>query len=370
MNTEEQFDIVVVGGGIVGITTAINLQNKYPNVKITIVTEKLSPYTTGDGSAGFWMPYLCGSTPIEKVLDWSIPTLKLFHKLWRSELAEATGVSFVPVIYLFEKDDVTPKWIPYCHGSLDLSPDLLKKLGKEHGRSYREGTFFTSFTCEPSKFLPYLLRQFFQNGGKLIYSRVTSLSEVAEKYSDKTKKANVIVNCCGLGARTIVPDDEVYPIRGQVARVHAPWQFHIICSEANYIIPNHNAVILGGTAQKNDYSTEVYEEDTKAIFDGCSELVPGLKNSSKLQEWVGLRPARDSVRLELDKTPSKYVTDNNQNLILIHNYGHGGSGVTLSWGCAINVTNLLENTLIDLSLSSSTKSKQQEDTFSNIRSRL
>lgn len=70
-------------------------------------------------------------------------------------------------------------------------------------------------------------------------------------------------------------------------------------------------------------------------------MYPALKNAPVIREWVGQRPGRPIIRLEL----SNQQTDNGKNLAVIHNYGHGGSGVTLCWGCASEVRTLVQSTL-------------------------
>lgn len=50
----------------------------------------------------------------------------------------------------------------------------------------------------------------------------------------------------------------------------------------------------------NDFNRNVDEADSKFIFDGCERLLPSLKNATKVKEWVGLRPGRSTVRLELE----------------------------------------------------------------------
>lgn len=100
-------------------------------------------------------------------------------------------------------------------------------------------------------------------------------------------------------------------------------------------------MVLGGTSQENDYNRNPDTQDTEFILVGCSSLVPALKNAPVLREWVGLRPGRGSVRLAVDN----YKTNTGRNLLVIHNYGHGGAGVTLSWGCATDVVLLVQNNL-------------------------
>lgn len=61
-------NIVIIGGGVVGLSCAVKISEFYGNrINITIISENLSPNTTGDGSAGLWGPYLVGSTSIEKI---------------------------------------------------------------------------------------------------------------------------------------------------------------------------------------------------------------------------------------------------------------------------------------------------------------
>ena len=90
-------------------------------------------------------------------------------------------------------------------------------------------------------------------------------------------------------------------------------------------------MILGGVAQQDDWNLVPTKEDSDFILEKCSQLIPELKDVEVIEELVGLRPGRSSVRLD-----KEIVSDRP----LIHNYGHGGSGVTLSWGCADDVVRL------------------------------
>ena len=90
-------------------------------------------------------------------------------------------------------------------------------------------------------------------------------------------------------------------------------------------------MILGGVAQEGNWSLEPTEEDRNFILEKCSKIIPDLKNAEIIEDIVGLRPGRTEVRLEKEQISGKTI---------IHNYGHGGSGVTLSWGCAEEVVEL------------------------------
>lgn len=150
---------------------------------------------------------------------------------------------------------------------------------------------------------------------------------------------DVIVNSSGIGAKYLVDDDNVFPIRGQIARVYAPWQFSAVQVGGNYIIPNINCVILGGTKQK-EYNTEINPADTEFILAGCAGFVPALINAKVVKHQVGLRPGRTQVRLEmkLQKMGGRLVK-------VLHNYGHGGSGITLCIGCANEAVEIIQHAL-------------------------
>jgi glycine/D-amino acid oxidase-like deaminating enzyme len=68
---------------------------------------------------------------------------------------------------------------------------------------------------------------------------LSSLAELAGEGWD------VVINCCGLGSRDLLPDPHCYPIRGQIMRVRAPWVNQCVFAEfpdeTSYIIPNRYA---------------------------------------------------------------------------------------------------------------------------------
>lgn len=133
----------------------------------------------------------------------------------------------------------TPSWKNVVYGYRDLTPDELARLSLEHNRNYTGGSHFISFCCEPTKFLPYLMKRFFAAGGRFEKRKVFNL--------DEFDGADLIINCSGLGSKEITKDTKFQAIRGQVARVKAPWIYDVVLHEdddGNYIIPNTNCVIF------------------------------------------------------------------------------------------------------------------------------
>ncbi|XP_063231067.1 D-aspartate oxidase 1 isoform X2 [Bacillus rossius redtenbacheri] len=271
---------------------------------------------------------------------WSHATYNMFQELWQSKQGSKVGLKFMPLTCVsnqeFNEDvKILHQGIPEYKV---LNGNQLAKLSREHGNEYRSGFEFNTFTCVPRKLMQHLLAKFVSRGGRVEQRKVASLRELAlEGYS-------VVVNCPGLQAEELVADKNMFPIRGQVVMVQAPWQQEVLVQhsdESSYVvIPNQDSVFLGGTSQKNNRDITVNPSDSRKILDECYKMIPRLKTAKILKEWVGLRPGRINVRLELGDS---MTNSNGYTTFVVHNYGHGGSGVTLSWGCALEVVALLRD---------------------------
>lgn len=175
-------------------------------------------------------------------------------------------------------------------------------------------------------YLDYLANRFQKTGGEITDNvRFDPLEDVDPKF-------DLVINCAGIGARELVHDSDLEPHRGQVAIVPKIDNLNcaIVCDDAPlmYAIPRANDCVFGGTNEISD-NLDVDPKSTTRIVAECSRVL-NIDQPQVLRERVGLRPFRKSgVRLEREKL--------RDGRIVIHNYGHGGSGFTLSWGCAENV---------------------------------
>ncbi|TRY62045.1 hypothetical protein TCAL_11069, partial [Tigriopus californicus] len=291
--------IAIVGGGIIGISTALFLKQN-SNHDVTIVTEKTTPNTTADGAAGIWGPYLLDETPVPDQRRWAKETHDLIEKYWTSAEGGLMGISLVSSTRL-NMEQIPPMWHDIVYG--------FRKMDQS---------------------------EFKQRGGKVILGvKVSDLTKVGQNY-------DLVINCTGVWAGEVAKDAKVAPVRGQVMRVRAPWIYRVILDDrddGNYIITNQDSVVLGGTHQYGDWNTRPCEKDSQFITSGCQTMFPSLlAGAEKIKDWVGLRPGRSSVRLEREAL----TASNGRKVEVIHNYGHGGSGITIFWGCAKDTFKLVQ----------------------------
>lgn len=172
--------------------------------------------------------------------------------------------------------------------------------------------------------------------------KVNSFQELSDSY-------DIIINCSGLGSRTLAGDNQLYPVRGQVLKMEAPWLQHFTrdADGMTYIYPGIHGVTIGGTRQEGDWRLQVDEGDAKSILERCTRLEPSLSKAKVLSKWVGLRPSRRNPKVERELLQLK-----GRRVPVVHNYGHGGCGVTLAWGTALDAVGLVRKCLQEISVQS------------------
>ncbi|HEY0160166.1 MAG TPA: FAD-dependent oxidoreductase [Thermoanaerobaculia bacterium] len=175
---------------------------------------------------------------------------------------------------------------------------------------------------DTTRYLPYLRRRFH---GAIEQREVRSLREAG---------GEVVVNCTGFGARALCGDTSLEPGYG-VAVITSPapvTRAFVNASDPDalmYVIPRERDCVLGGY----DRPVAAGETEVEAIVARCRAAVPGLSGEVRAVRH-GIRPVRPSIRLEEER---------GGDLRVIHNYGHGGAGFTVSWGCAFRVARILSS---------------------------
>lgn len=287
------------------------------------------------------MPYLPGDVPASVVTKWFDDTVSQLKDTFWSPDAKKAGVGLLSAYMIFETESYEPLFFA---DALVSYRQLTRKEMSMFPPNYKSGVFLTTYYAEGTKYLPFLLNRFKELGGKVIQKRINDLSELAGIF-------DIVINCPGLEARTLVKDEKVVPIRGQLLRVRAPWLKHAIIAGDSYMLPNTDLVVVGGTRTVGDWNRNVDPEDTKTIFNNACKILPSLRDAEIANVWVGLRPSRDKPRIERET-----LQFGSNQLEVIHNYGHGGSGITLSWGCANDAIRLLTQVVATKTNASSLKS--------------
>ncbi len=314
--------VVVLGGGISGLATARRLLTAGHDV--VVVSADPVQATTSHLAAAVWFPTEAG--PPDAVARWGAAT---FDELARQAAAGIAGVRMCESLVLQREvpaaDVPLPQWSHAVGPVRAARPDELPT-------GYPAGLRFTVPLVEMPVYLPDLLADVTLHGATLVERRVDRLDELMDLRPD------VVVNAAGLAAGRLVGDDTMYPVRGQIVRVTNPGLDLSVRDEHHpggraYVHPRTSDAILGGTLERGRWDTEPDPDETTAILRRCTDIVPALAEADVIESVVGLRPGRPSVRLEIDHGLLPVP--------VIHNYGHGGSGVTLSWGCADEVAGLL-----------------------------
>jgi D-amino-acid oxidase len=313
-------EVVVIGCGVIGLSTALRLREA--GLDARIVAADPPQKTTSAVAAAIWYPYK--AYPERDVLRWGRRTFEVLEELVTEP---KTGVQMREGLELRRGRAGEPWWAGAVPGVRRCTEDELPP-------GYRDGHAFVVPVVEMPVYLRYLRDRFAAAGGTVERRLVSHMDELAGE-------AALVVNCAGLGAREMVGDASMAPIRGQVLRVRNPGLDRFFLDEddpegVTYIVPRSEDCVLGGTADEGAWETEPDPGTAAAILRRCSALEPRLAGAEVLGHGVGLRPGRPEVRLEREA---------GDGLSVVHNYGHGGSGVTLSWGCAEEALRLARESL-------------------------
>ncbi|XP_034431304.1 D-aspartate oxidase [Hippoglossus hippoglossus] len=324
--------VVVVGAGVIGFSTAVCIAEALPSCSVTLLSEKFSPDTTSDGAAGILFAGKFPDIPLERQRLWFKDSFDHLLAIAQSQHSPEAGVMLSSGWQIFKEvpADKVPFWSEFVIGFRLMTGRELRRFP-----DHTFGQAFTTIKCECSSYLPWLENRFKRAGGQVQQRKVDNLQELSNSY-------DIIVNCSGLGSKLLVGDTQVYPVRGQVLKVEAPWLQHFIRDGdgKTYIYPGIHSVTVGGTRQEGDWRLEVDEGDTKSILERCGRLEPSISKAKVLSEWVGLRPSRRNPRVERE-----LVQLQGRQVPVVHNYGHGGWGVTLAWGTALDAMRLVRQCL-------------------------
>lgn len=308
----------MVGAGVSGLTTAVCLAEQ--GLSVVIRAEQPPEQTTSMAAGALWTPHLVEEGG--RVLEWAGRTLAELNRLADDS---ATGVRMASGIQAAKISMAVPDWADAVAGMRTCHDGELPA-------GYATGWRLSVPLAEMPVYLGYLLRRFTAAGGRIEIARVESLADAARSVA-------AVVNCTGVGARSLVPDPLVTPVRGQVVIVGNPGisEFFVGVgenpAEVVYLLPHPGTVVLGGTAEYGSWDLRPDDGAAQRIVDRCAAVQPRLRDAEVIAHRVGLRPTRPAIRLDAERLPG--------GALVCHNYGHGGAGITVSWGCARDVAEMI-----------------------------
>lgn len=355
----KQKNILIIGAGVSGLTTAYCLAKKQH--KVTVIAKEFSPNITSNvaGALWEWPPAVCGyhsdEVSLQRSKEWCMRSYDIFYELAKDE---ETGVFIKDVFFFFRQMVVDNSF------HLEKMTELKEKVNgfrhdpkmiQEEGINQHIGLIdaykHESPMVDTDTYMPWLMKRVKQLGVQVIPYEVSGKLTEIRDHLCTLFDSEYIVNCSGLGAAELA-NEYMYPLRGALVRVKntgdiLPMLDKAYCvsfdektreQDIVFIVPRgKNLIVLGALAEENEYDTAVNLENYQPIrdmYDRCKEFLPQLEHAEldfSEPVRIGLRPFRKgNVRLEFDTTHK-----------IIHNYGHGGAGVTFSWGCAEEIADMI-----------------------------
>ncbi|HME88709.1 MAG TPA: FAD-dependent oxidoreductase [Chthoniobacterales bacterium] len=316
--------VAIIGAGVSGLTCGVVLAEH--GYRTAIFAKNIGQQTTSSVAAAVWFPYHV--KPADRVIPLALETYQVLVDLTR---VRGSGVSMIESRQFLRTGEIEiPDWaIPL--GAKRLSsvatgqwPD--RNRAQRGGYSFKSGFSLPVPLMDTTIYLEYLATRFRRASGE-IHTNVHF-----EKLEEVDTRFDLVINCAGIGARELLQDLDLEPHRGQIAIVPKidALSCAIVCDDEPlmYAIPRSNDCVFGGTNELS-HVLAANPATTSRIVAECSRVLD-IDKPTILAERVGLRPFRKSgVRLERD-----HLRDGRT---VIHNYGHGGAGFTLSWGCASEV---------------------------------
>jgi D-amino-acid oxidase len=316
-------EVTVIGAGVIGLTTAVCLAEA--GVTVAVRAAEPPQQTTSAVAGAVWGPHLVGSD--DRVKRWAGDTLAVLREL-SAGMPAAAAVRVADGVAAVRAAGSGPPEFAADRASLsECAPGQVPA-------GYQSAWRLSAPLVSMPEYLDYLHERYVRAGGSPVApASYPTLAEAAGRAASR-----VLVNCTGSGAGRLVPDPDVTPVRGQIVVAVNPGITGFFVGtgpddgDLTYFFPHGDRIVLGGTELPGEWSRTPDQATAHRIIAACAAVEPKLAQIAVLAHRVGLRPFRPQVRLEAERTPAGQT--------IVHNYGHGGSGVTLSWGCARDAAKL------------------------------
>ena len=263
----EHRDVAVVGGGIMGLTSARLLQDA--GWKVTIYTKNVARHSTSNVGAGQWSPVSVydpdvATEAFKSRLEWAA---RVSHHAQTNLGGPDYGIRWLENYFLNIDPFDEEEGIPFL---ADLFPYKRTLQPDEHPFPVPYVNVLVTMQVDPAVFLRRVTDDFYQAGGRMVIRNFEDRAQVL------ALEEPVIFNCTGLGAKALFGDDELTPVKGQL--VFLPPDLDVdYCTIGGgerllYMLSRSDALVLGGTTKKGDWSTQPEPDETERIVTGHQRL--------------------------------------------------------------------------------------------------
>jgi D-amino-acid oxidase len=274
----------VIGCGVIGLSTARLLQQR--GWEVAIYAKDVPPHTTSNLAAGQWSP--------ASVFDKRSPefglqfdrALRISHRMFQDHIGDHYGVRWLENYVCQDRAFGTS-----AQGAVSNTADLYFEskvlTPKEHPFPRKFVRRFTTMMVEPQIYLHALLRDYQLAGGRVTSRDFPSPEAMA------TVPEPVVVNCTGLGAKTLFADEELTPVKGQLTvLLPQPEIDYIVLADDLYMMPRSDGILLGGTHERGEWGLDPNKEAMDRVVSGHASFFEEMTRSrSKLVIRPGLMPS-------------------------------------------------------------------------------
>jgi glycine oxidase len=338
----KNWDVIVIGGGIIGLSLAIELRKKGAGV---LVVERGEPGREASSAAGGMLVDCTVETPTA-LQPMAIASARMYpefvHELQVEsglyvDLRDQGAIVFPAPEHVHERPGFTRADLA------KLLPVPLVELEPALADFNRPAFYLQERSVDPRALTAAALQAAKHRGvdissGDVVMAVRLSDGQVTGVATTKTSfRASKVVNCAGAWSGQIAPHAfPTRPVKGQMLCLASPSRGllkHVIRAPEVYLIPRSNGrILVGTTVEEAGFDKRTDVATIQRLHRSAVALVPGLRNAKILEDWAGLRPGTPDALpiLGATATPGYYVAT-----------GHFRDGILLAPITAQVMTNVI-----------------------------